>query len=848
MKKSIRVCGYLVVFAIFCKTAIAQTSYYQASVYFKSGVTRNITPTDTSATVTASDIQTVLTRYSIAATSVYPEFPKFIETDTLKITTSKGGTQDSLKQMDKAKVFAITVSDTTTLKNLITDLLALPEVVFAEANGSNKNDIVPNDPIFPNQWNLNNTVNPGKDIHAEAAWDIFTGSANNIIAIIDDGVDVSHQDLSAKIAGGDNTYHVETSGSFSFSHGTFVAGIAGASSNNGIGVTGVDWNAKLISKDKYDYWNCVCINYFKKQHGDGLLNQKISEAVDFSPNVWTLNESWGLDPATRYSVLVREAFAYAYKNNRVSSVAAGNSGAYTPVNSPAGFNTGLIAVGQTDNNDVTLITSFGPWMDVVAPGQNIYTTNYNNAYTYNSGTSLAAPQVAGLASLMKGYNSSLNNDDIEQIIKLSTDYNGTTPPYDQLNGYGRINAYKALKFLQAPYQLQQLTAGGGTVYATSGNMKLVMLGIKRLADAAYVGKRIEVRTTVNLATGFCSNLSVWGTGFKTTGFRDDGAYCYGEGFCEVVPGSQTSTQVTLRTYVYQLYDILGNFLGYYPRAPQYVTFSYSILGVQQPIVNGDNLVCGATSNPYTITNLPANATVAWSATPTGVVQINSPTANSTTITKLASGQITLNAAITNGCGLNQNYTAPKAVSIGGPYVGINYSPYGSCNGSTQAWQLSASPTADGTNWHWTVGHLGNNSSIYITNPYSNSTFADVIGGGTVNLSYNDLCGVAQQNGVTLYSNCHSLAIIAPNPSTGMVTISTTATSQAQSDATSTISAQWKIYKLKVLGQSGNQLKALSYPDGVTSTNINLTSLPNGTYTLQLYDKVSWTSQQIAILR
>ena len=82
----------------------AQTTYYQVSVYFKTGVTRIVSPGDTAASVTAQDILNVLAKYGLPASNVYPAFPAFVETDTLKVIDKLG---DSLKQMDKAKVFVI---------------------------------------------------------------------------------------------------------------------------------------------------------------------------------------------------------------------------------------------------------------------------------------------------------------------------------------------------------------------------------------------------------------------------------------------------------------------------------------------------------------------------------------------------------------------------------------------------------------------------------------------------------------------------------------------------------------------------------------------------------------------
>ena len=98
-------------------------------------------------------------------------------------------------------------------------------------------------------------------------------------------------------------------------------------------------------------------------------------------------------------------------------------------------------------------------------------------------------------------------------------------------------------------------------------MKMVMLGVLGLSDALYTVQRVEVRTTITLPTE-CKIVGVWGTGLGTNGFRDDGGYCFGEGFCQVVPGSVSSTNATLRTYIYYVTDVLGHVIGYFPRTPK----------------------------------------------------------------------------------------------------------------------------------------------------------------------------------------------------------------------------------------------------------------------------------------
>lgn len=446
MKKIILLITALLLFLI----AFNQSTYYQATAYFLSGVTRTVTSTDTSATVTASDINAVLSKYGLTSSQVYPAFAEFNEADTLLLPDTELGRTDTIKQMDRAKIFTITVPDTTTRNNLITDLRNLSEVLFAEANGSDTETVVPNDAAYTSQWYLNNQAYPGHDIHAQTAWDIFTGSTNSIIGIIGDGVGVSQPDLSNKIAGGDNTYYVETqSNGQKLSHETAVAGAAAASTNNGTSIAGVDWNAKILPENTHDYNNCFCLRYITNPHGWNLIAKKTLAAVNFSPNVWTLNHSYNLNGGffgNSYSVVLAEAFAYAAKNNRVSCVSAGNNNSSSTSIYPANYGSQVIDVGASDEQDNrTSFSNYGANLDVVAPGLDIESINYTQfgSLVTLDGTSLSSPIVAGIASLLKGYDNNLYNDDIEQLIKISAD-DILPPGRDDNTGYGRVNASTAL--------------------------------------------------------------------------------------------------------------------------------------------------------------------------------------------------------------------------------------------------------------------------------------------------------------------------------------------------------------------------------------------------------------------
>ncbi len=191
---------------------------------------------------------------------------------------------------------------------------------------------------------------------------------------------------------------------------------------------------------------------------------------------------------------------------------------------------------------------------------------------------MAAPFVSGIASLLKGYNANLYNDDIENIIRLSADDKGD-PSWDQYYGTGRVNAYKALNLLRAPYQLSQLSAYGGNYYANTASYKMVIYGASGLADGVYIVERHEVRKNVTFSPH--TSINVWGRGVGTVGWSLESPN-FTMGYCDVVPGTVTSTSATLRTYVYKVWNIAGQYLGYYPSSPSNVNFNYSVLGIPTP--------------------------------------------------------------------------------------------------------------------------------------------------------------------------------------------------------------------------------------------------------------------------
>jgi len=524
-------------------------------VFFNDGIQRENLYVNGVATMRSSvksdELKSSLNKIGIDEQLLEVANPTFQEADTLRIMPD--GTR--LTQANMTKLFRIRVPEGKSREELIDKLRGLPEVLYAEANGTAIPLATPNDTRFNEQWAL-------QRIQAEAAWDIYTGSPNSIIAIIDGGVDVNHEDLRNKISGGDVTWGWD-------GHGIHVAGIAAASTNNKLGIAGVDWNARIHPR-RIDNVDDV-----------GMYNAIIN-AVNFSPNVYVLNNSWGLTDGNnnpgRYSNTVRQAFAYAYKANRTCVVAMGNHQLTNPgvVGYPAGFYN-VIAVGATDNNDVVAnFSAQGNHIDVSAPGVSILSTYTNGSYSYLSGTSMATPLVSGIASLLKGYHSELSNDDIRQIIRLSADkvpgMGGQTfhPAY----GTGRVNARAALALIR-DNQLRQWTATGGIDQGASSIYQVLFMGAPNLASTIYFVERHEVRKTINFPEQFSQILGIWGRGIGTTGWSQANPN-FGEGFCEVV--SSTSNSVTLRTYVYRVWSISGSFINWFPTTPANVTFAYTVLG------------------------------------------------------------------------------------------------------------------------------------------------------------------------------------------------------------------------------------------------------------------------------
>lgn len=484
-------------------------------------------------------------------------------------------TGESVELTDWSKVYVLRLPAAQARDRLLRALSQFSEIVYAEPQGVIQPELIPNDPFFNQQWHLKNDGQgsggvPGADIKAAQAWDITTGASSIKIAIIDEGMQANHPDFTGRVTGdtGDNSLH-----------GTVVAGVAAAQGNNGIGVAGVAWNVGIINED-YDF---------------GYVSQVTAAVVSaINRGAHILNNSISYQP---YSDTFRNAYADAYKANRVAVAAMGNTSGEIMLY-PAAFGQGIIAVGATTNQDVRAgYSGFGNWIDVTAPGgtdfvygndgTDIFTTIPASGYSdvsstgqALSGTSVATPMVSGIAALLLSYNSSLYNDDVEQIIRLGVDDRGPTG-FDNEYGTGRVNARAALDRLRPPYSLHQLSASGGTDYSSTGQFQYTFYSTPGLANGTYLVKRHEVRKTISFPYVYQGTPATWGRGVATNGYSNLSPN-YGMGFCESVAGTITSTGATFRTFVYEVWTLQGAWIGWKPTTPAGVTFAYANNGILNP--------------------------------------------------------------------------------------------------------------------------------------------------------------------------------------------------------------------------------------------------------------------------
>lgn len=301
----------------------------------------------------------------------------------------------------------------------------LAEVEYAEPNYLYTVSLVPNDPLFSQQYALQR---PPGGLDAVGAWDIEIGSSRIIIGVLDTGVDPNHEELQGRVLRGPDLVNEDSDPMDDQGHGTHISGIIAAKGNNGKGVAGMCWECRILAIKVAD-------------SSGGSTNAWIAQGIVYAANlgVQIINMSLGgFDKSKTLELAVKHA------NSRgVLLVAAiGNEATNRPVY-PAAY-PGVMAVGATDvDGSRASFSNYGNYLALMAPGVSIYSSSPRNSYQTLSGTSMSTAFVSGVATLILSKNSSLSASQVRQILIGSTDDIGISGK-DDITGYGRVNARKAL--------------------------------------------------------------------------------------------------------------------------------------------------------------------------------------------------------------------------------------------------------------------------------------------------------------------------------------------------------------------------------------------------------------------
>ncbi len=389
---------------------------------------------------------------TVSVDQLLAEYPELQSENDISVRSLLGSSDEALAKQQTLKV--------------VKALQARDDIEFVEPNYLYHVSALPSDPGVSSQPHYNL-------INLQEAWDLETGSADVIVAVIDTGIALGHPDLENKLVPGyDFVSNAATSGdgdgidsnpddpgdptSAIAYHGTHVAGTIAAEANNGQGGVGVAWGVKIMPLRALTYQSGSSLDVAQAiLYAAGLPNRS-GRVPERRADV--INMSLG---GTANSTTIANAIRDARAAGCIVVAAAGNSGSSAP-NYPAA-NEGVISVSAVNaNKDLTYYSNYGTTIDVAAPGgesgdldgdgrsDSIYSTIKDSSgrytYGYMNGTSMATPHVAGVLALMRSANPGITPEEIDALIasgQLTSDLGPAGR--DNQFGYGLIDAAKAVR-------------------------------------------------------------------------------------------------------------------------------------------------------------------------------------------------------------------------------------------------------------------------------------------------------------------------------------------------------------------------------------------------------------------
>ncbi len=353
-------------------------------------------------------------------------------------------------QLGLDRRYRVNVPAGTNTPQMVAQLVAFGDVIErCELDGvGGTAATIPGDSDFGLQWSLLNTGQsvqgslgtPGADVGATAAWDITTGDPDIVLAVLDAGMD-PHVDLVKRMIPGRNVAASPDNDDTSdvcISHGTHVAGIAAASGDNDEGIAGVDWAVQIMPVRVLN--SCAGT---ESQLAEGLI-----WATDHGADVINMSLQYYTGTQT-----LLDAVAYAHAAGVIMVAAAGNNEGCpappgTAVAYPARWSQ-TIAVAATNNQDLRAgLSNCGPQIDLAAPGQGIWSLRDIVDYQYLTGTSMAAPHVAGAITLLLSLDGSVTKEAALKLLQ-DTALDIELPGPDVKTGAGRLDVHAAMAAVQS---------------------------------------------------------------------------------------------------------------------------------------------------------------------------------------------------------------------------------------------------------------------------------------------------------------------------------------------------------------------------------------------------------------
>jgi subtilisin family serine protease len=516
-----------------------------------------------------------------------------------------------------------------------------------------------NDPYFSQLWGLNNTSNPSIDINACSAWSISQGNGIKV-AVLDNGIELTHVDLSSNISSLSYDTETNTSPSQTYGdHGTHCAGTIGAIKDNNMQVVGIAPQCMLMSVSN----SLASMPNSRIKRADGI-NWAWQNGADIISNSWS--------SSVQYDI-IDEAIENALTNGRngkgtIVVFASGNDN--VSVGYPANSNPNIIAVGSVNINGYRSdFSNFGASLDVVAPGENILSTLPNNSTGLKSGTSMATPHVSGLAALILSVNPNLTVQQVSNIIESTAQKVGTyayqtttgrpNGTWNNQMGYGLVDAYAAVMAatLSGPSTLcakgtYTLSAGSATSWSVApASAFSITSSNSTSATVTPIGLSGQSGTLTANVNGTNITKEIQACIVEITGpgtICSTGVYTLSAGsatWWSISPSSAFTVTASNATSATVTPLSLSGQSGTLTAIVNGINIRKTIQACVSTI-SGTDQICGTST--YTLINKPENATINWQVLPATSASVVSAVGGMAVIKPLLRGTFTLSANITVG--------------------------------------------------------------------------------------------------------------------------------------------------------------------------------------------------------